>query len=69
VITGGRYNMATTKRPRPEEHPASGERTCAETAEENAKFGDLQLEEDELPQDEDEDLDDEEEDEDVDDEA
>ena len=65
--------MATTRRPRPQEHPESEERTFAsETVEDDVKFGELQLEEDELPsdEDEDEDLDEEDEDiEDVDDEA
>ena len=60
--------MATTRRPRPEEHPENGERTFAsETVEDEVKFGELQLEEDELPSDEDEDEDLDEEDEDLDD--
>ncbi len=58
--------MATTRRPRPEEHPESGESAFAsETVEDEMQFGELQLEEDELPSDEDEDEDLDEEDEDI----
>jgi hypothetical protein len=58
--------MATTRRLRPGGHPESEEPTfAAETIEDDETFAALQLEEDELPRDEDEDEDLDEEDEDI----